>query len=274
MKFKSCTLSSCLDGSTTKGITIKAYVRLLSERNLIVLGETKQMLDWTEFSMTFDIPRYIKVPIWNNNKINGHLSLSYEFSKTCTLQKYDDNFSKKHVENVIDIKDPEIHQYKPINIYEPGDTKNIKKNEDDCSFKLKNHDCFYKQLYRENDKEIVGSQLFIDECSKKQKLTKEQEIQTNLKVRYFNKSVQTLIKTFNIAVQVDTDELEDPLDKTISYDIQNIFRCTHEFTFHIKKKFDSTFNYVTYKFPECITNNTGKGETLIINILIVLIIYF
>lgn len=264
MKFKSCTLSSRLEGSTTKGITIKAYVRLLSERNPIVLGETKQMLDWTGFSTTFNIPRYIKVPIWNNNKITGHLSLSYEFSKTCTLHKYVDNFSEKPVENIIEIEDSRNQQCKPINIYKSIDTVNKNKDVDATSNQMEDQNCFYNQLYPEKNKEIVGSQLFIDEWSKKKFTTemKEQEIQTNLKVSYSNKSIQTLIKTFNIAVQVDTDELEDNLDKTISYDIQNIFRCTHEFTFCIEKKFNSTFNYVTYQFPECVTNNTGKGNNL------------
>ncbi|VVC24581.1 Hypothetical protein CINCED_3A007405 [Cinara cedri] len=260
VKFTNCTLSSRLEGSTVKGVTIKAYVRLLSERNPIVLGETKEMLDWTGFSTTLDVSRYIKVPIWNNNKITGHLSLSYKFSKTFTLQKHEDNFSEKLVENIIEIEDSEKEQCKPIDIHKSVHTINKKKNEDLTSYQMKDQHCFYNQLYPENNKEMSESQLFIDEWSKnKLKIeTKDQGIQTNLKDRSFNKSVQTLIKTFNIAIQVNTDELEDPLDKVISYDIQNIFRCTHEFTFYIKKKFNSTFNYVTYQFPECVTNNMGK----------------
>ena len=74
------------------------YVRLLSERSPIVLGETKQMLDWTGFSTTFNVPRFIKVPIWNNDKITGHLSLSYEFSRTHIVQKYENNFSEQCLE--------------------------------------------------------------------------------------------------------------------------------------------------------------------------------
>jgi len=262
VKFKNITLSSYVEGRTAKGITLKAYVRLLSERNPVVLGETKQMLDWTGFSTVFGVPRYVKVPILNNNKITGHLSLSYEFSTTPTVEKYENIIFDDHVENVTEIKIPEKLQYESPN--DPKSVANIinknKKEDykDITSYWMEDQIYLYDRLYPEIN-ENIDCQLLLDKQSKK-KSTKEKEIQTNFKVRQFDKSVQTLVKNCNVAVQVHSDELEDFLDKTICYDVQNIFRCTHEFTFNIEKKCNSTFDYVTYQFPECVTNTIGKGK--------------
>jgi len=258
-----------LEGSTAKGVTIKVYVRLLSERYPIVLGETKQMLDWTGFSTTFNVPRFIKVPIWNNDKITGHLSLSYEFSRTPTVQKYENNFSEKREEILMDnsIENHKNQQCKPIEISNPIATINKKKLEDykdTISYQTKDQIYMYNRLYPENIDDNLGSQPMLNELPKivSTKAIKDKEIQTNFEVRQLNKSVQTQIKTFNVAIQVSSDELEDPLDKSNHYDVQNIFRCTHEFTLNIEKRCDSTFNYVTYQFPECVTNNIGKGKLL------------
>lgn len=264
VRFKNATLSSHLEGCTAKGVTIKAYVRLLSERNPVVLGETKQMLDWTGFSTTFGVSRYIKVPIWHNNKITGHLCLSYGFYRTPIVQESENNFSVKHVENSIQTEDAEKEQCEPVNISKSVATM-TKNTQGDCDdnniYPLKDRYLF-NRFYSESIKDIE-SQLCLDELPKKEiakKTTKEKEIQTNFEPRKFNKSVQTLVKTYNVAIQVNDDELEDPLDKTIDCDVQNIFRCTHEFTFNIKKECNSNFNYVTYQFPECVTNSTGKGK--------------
>lgn len=252
-----------MEGSTAKGITVKAYVRLLSERNPVVLGETKQMLDWTGFSTAFGVPRYVKVPISNYNKITGHLSLSYEFSKTPTVEKYENMFFHDCVENLTEIEIPEKLQCESTN--DPKSIANtIRKKKEDykdiTSYQTQDQIYLRNRLYPEITNNVVESPLLLDKWSKK-KLTKEKEIQTNFKVRQFDKSVQTLVKNCSVAVQVHNDELEDPLDKTISYDVQNIFRCTHEFTFNIEKKCNSTFDYVTYQFPECVTNTLGKGKT-------------
>jgi len=256
-----------LEGSTAKGVTIKVYVRLLSERCPIVLGETKQMLDWTGFSTTFSVPRFIKVPLWNNDKITGHLSLSYEFSRTPVVQKYENNFSEKQEEIIMDnsVENIKNQQCKPIEISNPVVTINKKKVEDykdPISYQTKDQIYMYNRLYPESNGDHFGSKLGLNELPKivSTKTTKEKEIQTNFEVRHLNKFVQTQIKTFNIAIQVSSDELEDPLDKSNHCDVQNIFRCTHEFTLNIEKKCDSTFNYVTYQFPECVTNNIGKGK--------------
>lgn len=266
VKFKNTTQSSHLEGCSAKGITIKAYIRLLSERNLIVLGETKQMLDWTGFSATCDVSRYIKVPIWNNDKISGHLSLSYKFSKTPKVHEYENVFSEKRVEDIIVIEDDEKLQSKHENISKLSSTK-IKKNEEDykctSSCQMKNNVFLCDKLYPESNKNTIGDELVINEGSKKTS-TKEKEIQTHFEICQLNKSVQTLTNSCNVAIQVDSDELEDPLDQKISYDVQNIFRCTHEFTFNIEKKCNSTFNYVTYQFPESVTNNSGKGKSITI----------
>lgn len=254
-------MSSHLEGCTAKGITIKAYIRLLSERSPIILGETKQMLDWTGFSTTFDEPRYIRVPIWNNDRITGHLSLSYTFSKTLTIQ-HENNFSENHVENALEIEVPQKLHSESNNNFE-SIPKIINKNEDlidTTSYQKEDQIYLHNQLYPENNKDIIESQLLLNDWPKRN-TSKEKGIQTNFEVRQFNKSVQTQVKNVNVAVQVDSDELEDPLDKTVCCDVQNIFRCTHEFTFNIEKKYNSTFNYVTYQFPECITNTTGKGKT-------------
>lgn len=239
-------------------------MRLLSERIPIVLGETKQMLNWTGFSNTLNITRSIKVPIWSNDKITGHISLSYEFSKTPKIQNYEEKFSENLVEQII--KDDLKNQFIESNI-----SKSVtiaKQKEEDYgvgnAYQTNDQTDLYSKLYPE--KYIVGSQQFSDEWLKKEtiKSTKEKEIQTSLNVRTLNKCIQTSTRTFNVAVQVDGDELEDPLDKTICCDVQNIFRCTHEFTFYVEKKCDSTFNYLTYQFPECVTNNLGKGRILIV----------
>jgi len=262
VKFKDATLSSRLEGHTVKGITVKAYVRLLSSRNPVLLGETKQMLDWTGFSTAFDVSRYIKVPILNNNKITGHLSLSYEFSKTPTVNKYKNIFFDDHVENITDIQIPEKLQSESTNDFK-SIVNNVKKNKgnykDITSCQMEDQVYLYNRLYPEINKDVTRNQPLLEECPKT-KLTKEKEIQTNFKVRQFDKSVQTLVRNCNVAVQVHSDELEDPLDKTICYDVQNIFRCTHEFTFNIEKKCTSTFDYVTYQFPECVTDTLGKGK--------------
>lgn len=272
MRFKNATLSSHLEGCTAKGVTIKAYVRLLSERNPIVLGETKQMLDWTGFSTTFGVSRYIKVPIWLNDRITGHLCLSYGFYRTPIVQKYENNFSVKLVENAIQTEDPEKEQYEPPNISKSVTTitKNTLEDCDDNNLYPLNDRYTFNRLYPESTKNIE-SQLFLDDLPNflpnkeiTKKTTKEKEIQTNFEPRQFNKFVQTFLKTCNVAIQVNDDELEDPLDKTIDYDVQNIFRCTHEFTLNIKKEFNSNFNYVTYQFPECVTNSTGKGKNTMI----------
>lgn len=254
-----------MEGSSVKFTTIKACVRLLSERIPIVLGETKQMLDWSGFSNTLNVTRCIKVPIWSNDKITGHMSLSYEFSKTPTIQKYEETFSEKHVEHIIKIDDLENKQI------ESNISKSVtiaQQNEEDCGdgnvYQTNDETDLYSKLYPE--KYVIGSQQFSNMWLKKEpiKATKEKGIQTSLDIRTFNKSIQTSIRTFNVGVQVDEDELEDPLDKTICCDVLNIFRCTHEFTFYVEKKCDSTFNYLTYKFPECVTNNLGKGKILIV----------
>jgi len=256
-----------LEGCTAKGVTIKAYVRLLSERCPIVLGETKQMLDWAGFSTTFNVPRFIKVPIWNNDKITGHLSLSYEFSRTPTVQKYENNFSEKQDENTIDnIEDHKNQQCEGFEISDPVAAKNknnLEDYKDTISYQTKDQMYMHNRLYPESIGDNVESKLPLNELPKIEstKATKEKEMQTNFEVRQLNKFVQTQIKTFNVAIQTSSDELEDPLDKSNYCDVQNIFRCTHEFTFNIEKKCDSTFNYVTYQFPECVTNNIGKGIT-------------
>lgn len=240
-------------------------MRLLSERSPIVLGETKQMFDWIGFSSKFDVPQYMRIPIWNNNKITGHLSLSYEFSKKPTNQSHDDIFSEMHIENTIEIEVPQKLQSESINNYE-SNPNIIRKNEDhidNTSYQKEDQIYLYNRLYPENSKEIINSQLLLNEWPKINS-SKEKGIQTNFEVRQFNKSVQTQVKSVSVAVQVDSDELEDPLDKTICCDVQNIFRCTHEFTFNIEKKCNSTFNYVTYQFPECVTNTTGKGKSGIV----------
>lgn len=258
-----------MEGCTAKGVTIKAYMRLLSERCPIVLGETKQMLDWTEFSLTLGVSRFIKVPIWNNDKITGHLSLSYEFSRTPTVQKYENNFSEKQEENIIsNMEDNKNQHCEVIDITSPVATinkSNVEDYKDSILYQTKDEIYMYNRLYPESMKNYDGNKLPLNVLSKIEstKVTKEKEIQTNFEVRQFNKSVQTQIKTFNIAIQVCSDELEDPIDKSNYWDVQNIFRCTHEFTFNIEKNCDSTFNYVTYQFPECVTNNIGKGITLI-----------
>lgn len=272
VKFKNVTQSSRLEGSTVKGVTIKVYVRLLSERCPIVLGETKQMLDWTGFSTTFNVPRFIKVPIWNNDKITGHLSLSYEFSRTPTVKKYENNFSEKLEENIMDnnIEDHKSQQCKLIETSNPVATINKKKledNKDTISYQTKDQIYMYNKLYPESIEDNFTSKLSLNESPKivsTKGTTKEKGIQTNFEVRQLNKSVQTQIKTFTVAIQVNSDELEDPLDKSNLCDVQNIFRCTHEFTLNIEKKCDSTFNYVTYQFPECVTNNIGKGMTVVV----------
>ncbi|XP_060868805.1 uncharacterized protein LOC132943741 isoform X1 [Metopolophium dirhodum] len=265
IKFKNVTQSSRLEGSTAKGVTIKVYVRLLSERCPIVLGETKQMLDWTGFSTTFSVPRFIKVPIWNNDKIIGHLSLSYEFSRSPIVQKYEINFPQKQEDILMDncIENHKNQLCKPIEISNPVATINNKKLEDykdTISYQTKDQIYMYNRLYPESIDDNFGSQLMLNEFPKivSTKAIKDKEIQTNFEIRQLNKSVQTQIKTFNVAIQVNSDELEDPLDKSNHCDVQNIFRCTHEFTLNIEKKCDSTFNYVTYQFPECVTNNIGK----------------
>ncbi|XP_025208362.1 uncharacterized protein LOC112603813 [Melanaphis sacchari] len=262
VKFKSVTQSSRLEGSTVKGVTIKVYVRLLSERCPIVLGETKQMLDWTEFSTTFNVPRFIKVPIWNNDKITGHVSLSYEFSKTPTIQKYENNFSENQ-KNIIDNIDHKTQQNKFIETSNPVETlnkKNVEDYKDTILYQTKDQMFMYNRLYPESIENNFENKLPLNEFPKIEstKATKEKEIQTNLEVRQFSKSVQTQIKSFNVAIQVSSDELEDPKEKLDYCDVHNIFRCTHEFTFNIEKKCDSKFNYVTYQFPECVTNNIGK----------------
>lgn len=267
VKFKNTIQSSRLEGCTVKGIIIKAYVRLLSTRSPIILGETKQMLDWPGLSTTFGVSKYIKVPIWNNDKIVGHLSLSYEFSKTPVVQKHEENFTEKHIEyNIIEKENHEEQQCEPSNSSKPVVT--ITKNEetnynDTVSYQMKNQAYLYSRLYPETNDKIIENQFILDDWPKIElrKMTKNKEIQTNFYVRQLNKSVQTLIKTINVAVQVESDELDDFPDKTISYDVQNIFRCTHEFTFNFEKKCNSIFNYITYQFPECVTNNTGKGKT-------------
>jgi len=258
-----------LEGSTVKGVTIKVYVRLLSERCPIVLGETKQMLDWTGFSTTFGVPRFIKVPIWNNDKITGHLSLSYGFSKTPIVQKNENNFSENQEENIIDNIENKIQQNELIEISNPVDVINKKKLEDykdTILYQTKDQIYMYNRLYPESIENNFDNQLLLNEFPKMKstKATKEKEIQTNFEVRQLNKPVQTQIKTFNVAIQVSSDELEDPMDKSDYCDVHNIFRCTHEFTFNIEKKCDSKFNYVTYQFPECVTNSIGKGITVIV----------
>ncbi|CAH1711836.1 unnamed protein product [Aphis gossypii] len=263
VKFKNVTQSSRLEGSTVKGVTIKVYVRLLSERYPIVLGETKQMLDWTGFSTTFGVPRFIKVPIWNNDKITGHLSLSYEFSKTPIVQKYENNFSENQEENIIDNIENKTQQNEHIEISNPVDIINKKKLEDykdTILYQTKDQIYMYNRLYPESIENNFDNQLLLNEFPKMEstKATKEKEIQTNFEVRQLNKPVQTQIKTFNVAIQVSSDELEDPMDKLDYCDVHNIFRCTHEFTFNIEKNCDSKFNYVTYQFPECVTNSIGK----------------
>lgn len=257
-------------------------------RSPILLGETKPMLDWNGFSTDFNDFRFIKVPIWNNDKIIGHLSLSYAFSNSPIFQKYEDNFPSRNVENVINIEFSEKQQCELTTANISKSVNTVKKNtedfEDNTMYQTKDqiYNRFHPSHFNENiiksnlflDEQLPNeeqmkvmnekeTQLFLDEWPNKEstKATKEKETQTNFKVRQFNKSIQTLVKMFNVAVQVNSDELEDPLDKTICCDVQNIFRCTHEFTFHIEKKCNSTFNYVTYQFPECVTTNTGKGKS-------------
>lgn len=280
MKFKSSTQSSRLDGCSIKGITIKAFVRHLSKCTPIILGETKQMLDWTGLSTTFDIPQYIKVPIWNNNKITGHLSLSYEFSKIFKDKKCEDRFPEKPVENISETEDNEKQQCQHTNITKSVHTSIKKRNEEDCngtiSCQIKEQIFLNNRLYPDKSDDTVGNKILVNEESvskwpseESTRTTKEKEIQTNFEGRSFNKSVQTLIRSCNVASQVYSDELEEPKDKTINYDVQNIFRCTHEFTCNIEKNCTSTFDYVTYQFPESMTSNTGKGKNnIIVNSLI------
>lgn len=312
------TQSSCLEGYTAKGITIKAYVRLLSKRSPIILGETKQMLEWTGFSTTFDVTKFIKVPLWNNNKITGHVSLSYTFSKTPKIQNYKNNFSEKNVENIIEIEDYSPIEDKqqplefssiPMSISTNKDKNELFMNRILCQSEGQNHFCntinsqkgidrnylsfnklseiesirstkekeiqtnciascqkedqmyLFNKIYPERDKNFVEFNAY----SLKKSVKETKEIQTDFKIRQFNKSAQTQFRTHNVAIQVVSDELlEDPMNKSICYDVQNIFRCTHEFTLNIEKKCNSTFNYVTYQFPECVTNNIGKSKIIII----------
>lgn len=319
VQFKNATNSSLLDGCTAKGITIKVYVRLLSQRFPIVLGETKQMLDWAGFSTILNVPRCVKIPMWSNDKITGHLSLSYEFSKMPSVQNYKDNFSEIiDVNDLIEINDSPKNQlpecskisvsfdtrdkiktadYKtiPLNqiddnlstndkMYPRKNTTNqqsyvewskrklnkvAKENiEPNCTtvYQRDNRRHLYDKMYPEKDIDIVESQ-FNKEWARTEPTKATKEVQTNFEVRQFNKSVQTHVKTSNIAIQVDSNELlEDPLVNTDFCDVQNIFRCTHEFTFNIEKKCNSSFNYVTYQFPECVTNNTGKGTHKLLEI--------
>lgn len=252
-----------MEGCTAKGITIKSYVRLLSQRNPIVLGETNPMLFWTGFSTNTSILQYIKVPIWNNGRITGHVSLSYAFSGTPVVQKHEDNVAEKQVENKMEMKEPEKQQFQPTKPSKSVATETEKNEEDyENTYPLQ----MINKLYTKSNNNIARSHNLFDEWPKKESTisTKEKEVQTYFKVHQFNKSAQTQIKTFNVSVQVDSDELEDPFDKTVDLDVQNIFRCTHEFTFNIEKKCNSTFDYITYQFPECVTNNTGKGKTNIV----------
>lgn len=299
-----------MDGCTAKGITIKVYVRFLSQRSPMLLGETKQMLDWAGFSTILNVPRCVKIPMWNNDKITGHLSLSYEFSNTPSVKNNKDNFSEIHVDDIIEINDSPEKQLQefsemsvPLNTEiknKPEDYKTIPSNhmeDDSCTndrmyprkniatnadwskrkpnnvakenkepncittLQREDHRYLYDKMYPEKDVDIVGSQLSLNEKWTRKEATKgTKEVQTNFEVRQFNKTVQTHLKTANIAIQVDSDELlEDPLDNTNCCDVLNIFRCTHEYTFNIEKKCNSNFNYVTYQFPECVSNNTGKG---------------
>lgn len=267
------------------------------------------MLDWTGFSTTLNVPQFIKVPIWNNNKITGHLSLSYTFSKTSTIENYKNDFSEKQMNKIIEIEDsPAKQQRESPKIPMTVASINKIKNEDDSKTMLLNQKedemypkkditrnqssynkwsnrkmttkekqiqtnhvsafhaedqiYLYNKMYPERDECIVENQLLLKEWSKTEPIKITKGVQTNFDVRQFNKSIQTHIKTSNVAIQVVSEELlEDPSDNPICCDVQNIFRCTHEYTFNIEKKYDSTFNYVTYQFPECITNNTGKGKT-------------
>lgn len=314
VQFKNSTHASRLDGCTAKGITIKVYVRLLSQRSPILLGETKQMLDWAGFSTILNVPRCVKIPIWNNDKITGHLSLSYEFSNTPSVKNNKDNFSEIHVDDIIEINDSLKKQPQEcFKISVPLNTENKKKPEDyktipsnhmednsctndrmyprkniasnqlfyaDWSKKkpnkvAKDHkepNCItthqredqrylYDKMYPEKDVDIVGSKLPLnEEWTRKEPTKVTKEVQTNFEVRQFNKSVQTHLKTTNIAIQVNSDELfEDPLNNTNCCDMLNISRSTHEYTFNIEKKCNSSFEFVTYQFPECVSNNTGKG---------------
>lgn len=317
VQFKNATRLSRLEGCSVKGTTIKVYVRLLSKRSPIILGETKQMLDWTGFSTTLNDPQFIKVPIWNNNKITGHLSLSYTFSKTSNIENFKNDFLEKHMNKIIEIEDsPGKQSHESLKIPVAVETINKVKNEDNSKTMLLNQKedemypkkditrnqspygkwskrkmttttkekqiqtnyistfhtedqiYLYNKMYPERDECIIENQLLLKEWPKKEIIKITKGVQTNFDVRQFNKSIQTHIKTSNVATQVVSEELlEDSSDKTICCDVQNIFRCTHEYTFNIEKKYDSTFNYVTYQFPECITNNTGKGKTIIIKYL-------
>lgn len=296
-----------MKGFTAQGVTIKAYVRPLSERSPVVLGETKQMLDWTGFSRTLDVARCTKVPLWNNDKITGHISLSYTLSITPTIKNNKINLSEKQIENIIEIKDDEHQQYE---FSSTSITNDKKENEDffnRTSCWNENQKYFYNKMYPQvgvtksclpfeklskleltiptKGKEILTKytapfqrkdQMYsfnkmyperdmtnfeINSCHLKEPIKATKKIQTDYKVYQFNKSTQTQLRTYDVAVQVVTDDLlEDPLEKSICCDIQNIFRCTHEFTLNIEKKCSSTFNYVTYNFPECVTNNIGKSN--------------
>lgn len=252
-----------MEGCTAKSITIKSYVRLLSQRSPIVLGETNPMFFWTGFSINTSILQHIKVPVWNNGRITGHVSLSYAFSSTPVVQEHEDNLTEKQIENVIEIKEPENEQLRPSKLMMSVATETEKNDEDyENTYPLLN----INNIYSKNSNNIARSHKCFDEWPKKESTisTKEKEVQTYFKVHQFNKSIQTQVKTINVSVQVDSDELEDPLNKSICLDVQNIFRCTHEFTFNIEKKCNSTFDYITYQFPECVTNNTGKGKTIIV----------
>ncbi|XP_050433699.1 uncharacterized protein LOC126841332 [Adelges cooleyi] len=258
IKFKKSTLSSRLEGFSAKGITLKAFVRVLSERSPIILGETKSMLDWTDLVTEFGAPRYIKVPIWHNNKITGHISLSYEFSKTPIVQDCQERFTEK-----MNVQKPQAIPNEFESIEKPVLESHGNNNKEKCisyNDSFTNNPYLYSRLYPEYDTGFARAQPQLKSFSREElnKGTNDKHVQATENIRQLNKSVQTNVKLSNVAVQVDMKEFENSFDRNVSCDVQNIFRCTHELTLYIEKKIDSPFNYVTYQFPESVTDNTGK----------------
>lgn len=216
------------DKCLTKKNTLKAFIKI-NDRNILI-GETKSMLDWPGFNTICFRNRFIKVPIWLDYKITGHISLSYEISKSATFQEpKESNYLIVNSINLTSNKQqlPQNHHSPTINKSNSQSVNSLPSLEDLCDEKLSAKSNNYK-------------------------------VQTNVGISYANK-----VNTSEMGIQVEIDDFSDALsNKTIDCDVHNIFRCTHEITLCIEKKYDSFFNYVTYQFPESITDSIGNSKQL------------
>ncbi|XP_050528171.1 MATH and LRR domain-containing protein PFE0570w-like [Daktulosphaira vitifoliae] len=226
--FKESSLSMYFESCSAKRIILRAFVKIHNQKTLI--GETKSMLEWSGFNTICFKTCFIKVPIWLNNKVTGHISLSYEFSKSLTFQNSNEN--NNFVVKSINLKNK--HPKLSINDSMTSYLKKNKSNNQTENLK-------YKPLLADRS----ASKFCVE--------SNNTNVQTDVEIFKNNK-----VKTSEMGIQVEIDDCCDILNKTIDYDVQNIFRCTHEITLSIEKKYDSFFNYVNYQFPESITDNMGK----------------